>query len=100
MGRAAFFVASTDFTHYEPRLAAEEKDRLAIDAILGLDEEKLFQVVKENNISMCGLAPTCTLIGICKNLGAKKAGLVKYQTSGDITGDHASVVGYGGLLIW
>ena len=100
VGRAAFFVASTDFTHYEPRLAAEEKDRLAIDAILGLDEEKLFQVVKENNISMCGLAPTCTLIGICKNLGAKKAGLVKYQTSGDITGDHASVVGYGGILIW
>ena len=100
IGRSAFFVASTDFTHYESRDAAEEKDRLAIDAILGLDEERLFQVVEENNISMCGLAPTCTLISICKNLGAKKAGLVKYQTSGDVTGDHASVVGYAGLLLW
>ena len=100
IGRSALFVASTDFTHYESRESAEEKDRLAINAILALDEERLFGVVSENNISMCGVAPTCTLISICKNLGAKKAGLVKYQTSGDITGDYASVVGYAGLVIW
>jgi len=100
IGRSAIFVASTDFTHYEPKDTAEEKDRLAIDAILALDEEKLFNAVRENNISMCGVAPTCTLISVCKNLGAKKAGLVKYQTSGDISGDYASVVGYAGLVIW
>ncbi|MBU1852886.1 MAG: AmmeMemoRadiSam system protein B [Candidatus Omnitrophica bacterium] len=99
IGRSALFIASTDFTHYESKQAAEEKDRLAIDAILNLDEERLFRVVEENNISMCGVAPTCTLISVCKNLGAKKAGLVKYQTSGDISGDYASVVGYAGLVI-
>lgn len=100
VGRSAVFIASTDFTHYEPKESAEEKDRLAIDAILSMDEEKLFSVVKENNISMCGTAPACTLVNICKHLGAKKAGLVKYQTSGDITGDYSSVVGYAGILIW
>ncbi|MDP8230150.1 MAG: AmmeMemoRadiSam system protein B [Candidatus Gorgyraea atricola] len=100
IGRSAIFIASTDFTHYESRDSAEEKDRLAINAILALDEERLFQVVKELNISMCGVAPTCTLISVCKNLGAEKAGLVKYQTSGDISGDYTSVVGYGGLLLW
>jgi len=99
IGRAATFIASTDFTHYESKDAAEEKDRQAIDAILALDEEALFSVVKENNISMCGTAPTCTLISVCKNLGAKKASLVKYSTSGDISGDYSSVVGYAGLLI-
>ncbi len=99
IGRSAFFVASTDFTHYESKEDAEEKDRLAIDAILALDEEKLFQVVQQNSISMCGIAPTCTLISTCKNLGAKKAGLVKYQTSGDVSGDYTSVVGYAGLVI-
>lgn len=100
VGRSALFIASTDFTHYESKESAEEKDRLAIDAILALDEERLFKVVREKNISMCGLAPTCTLISVCKNLGATKAGLVKYQTSGDVSGDYASVVGYAGLTIW
>lgn len=99
IGRSVLFVASTDMTHYESKPAAEEKDRLAIDAILALDEEKLFHVVEENNISMCGVAPTCTLISVCRDLGAQKSGLVKYQTSGDITGDYASVVGYAGFII-
>lgn len=100
IGRTALFMASTDFTHYESKESAEGKDRLAIDAILALDEERLLSTVQKNRISMCGVAPTCALISICKNLNAKKAGLVKYQTSGDITGDYSSVVGYAGLVIW
>lgn len=100
VGRAALFVASTDLTHYESKDDAAEKDRLVIDAILNLDEEKLFQVVEENNISMCGAAPVCVFLRLCKNLGAQKAGLVKYQTSGDISGDYSSVVGYAGMVIW
>ncbi|MBU4312065.1 MAG: AmmeMemoRadiSam system protein B [Candidatus Omnitrophica bacterium] len=100
IGRAALFIASTDFTHYESKDSAEEKDRLAINAILALDEERLLQVVRELSISMCGVAPTCTLISVCKNLGAQKAGLVKYQTSGDVSGDYTSVVGYAGMVIW
>lgn len=100
VGRSAILIASTDFTHYESKESAEEKDRLAIDAILSLDEEKLFKVVEENSITMCGSAPVCALISACKILGARKAGLVKYQTSGDITGDYSSVVGYAGLVIW
>lgn len=99
VGRSALLVASTDFTHYESKEDAEAKDRLAIEAIIGLDEKRLFDVVTGNNISMCGLAPTCTLISACRHLGAKKAGLVKYQTSGDVTGDYNSVVGYAGIII-
>lgn len=100
VGRQAFFIASTDMTHYEPYEVAQEKDRIAIDAILKLDEEKLFNVVMANDISMCGLNPTCTLISVCKNVGATKAGLVKYETSGDVSGDYGSVVGYAGMIIW
>lgn len=100
IGRPAVFIASTDMTHYESKDVAEEKDMLAIDAILALDEDKLFNAVEPDKISMCGLAPTCTFICIAKKLGAKRAGLVKYQTSGDITGDYSSVVGYAGLIIW
>jgi len=100
IGRSALFIASTDMTHYESKEAAEEKDRLAIDAMLALDEERLFRVVEEKGISMCGVAPTCVLINACKSLGAQKSGLVKYQTSGDISGDYSSVVGYAGMVLW
>ena len=100
IGRTGLFMASTDMTHYESEDSAKEKDRLAIDAILDMDEEKLFNVVKEKGLSMCGLPATCVLLSVCKNLGAKKAGLVKYQTSGDVSGDYSSVVGYAGMIIW
>jgi AmmeMemoRadiSam system protein B len=100
IGRAGFFMASTDMTHYEPEEIAKEKDRLAIDAILEMSEEKLFNVVRAKDVSMCGLGATCVLINVCKNLGAKRAGLVKYQTSGDTSGDYSSVVGYAGMIIW
>jgi MEMO1 family protein len=100
IGRSGLFMASTDMTHYESEEAAKEKDRLAIDAILDMDEERLFNVVKKTKLSMCGLPAACALISVCKNLGAKKAGLVKYQTSGDTSGDYSSVVGYAGMIIW
>jgi len=100
VGRSGIFIASTDMTHYEPREVAERNDKMAIEAMLALDEERLFTVVEKNNISMCGLSPTCTLIKICKTLDAGHATLVKYQTSGDTTGDYSSVVGYAGIMIW
>jgi AmmeMemoRadiSam system protein B len=92
-------VASSDMTHYESQESANAKDRLAIDKVLALDESGLFQVVVENRISMCGVAPTASMLACCKELGASKAKLVKYQTSGDVTGDLLQVVGYAGIVI-
>jgi len=48
---------------------------------------------------MCGYGPTASLIAACKALGATQAELVLHQTSGDVTGDYRSVVGYAGILI-
>ncbi|MCX6694667.1 MAG: AmmeMemoRadiSam system protein B, partial [Candidatus Altiarchaeota archaeon] len=92
-------VASTDFTHYETLGTAKENDGAAIEAILDLDAKKLFQEVNDRNISMCGYGPVAVTLMACKKLGARKAELVKYMTSGDTTGDYSQVVGYGGLVI-
>jgi len=97
--REAVIIASSDMTHYEPQAQAKEKDTQAIEAILGLDEDELMKRVEELDISMCGYAPTVALISAAKALGADKAELVKYQTSGDTTGDYDSVVGYAGIVI-
>jgi len=92
-------IASSDMTHYESRDSAKEKDFMAIDAILKLDEEALVERIKEYDITMCGYAPAVIMMVAAKSLGAKKAKLIKYQTSGDTSGDYSSVVGYAGIVV-
>jgi hypothetical protein len=92
-------VASSDMTHYESQDAAVAKDKLAIDAILGLDPDRLMREIKKSAISMCGYAPVIAMLSAVNALGAKRAQLVKYQTSADSTGDQSAVVGYAGIII-
>jgi len=96
---SVLLVASSDMTHYEPAEEAARKDKQAIKAILELDEEKLTKEVMGLDISMCGYAPVSAMLAAAKTLGAKSAELVMYQTSGDVTGDKTSVVGYAGIII-
>jgi AmmeMemoRadiSam system protein B len=99
LNRQAVVMASSDMTHYENQESASTKDNLAIEAILDLNEDELLKRIAKYNITMCGYAPTVSLISACKGLGATQAELVKYQTSGDVTGDYYEVVGYAGILI-
>ena len=97
--KGVIILASSDMTHYEPHESAKRKDSQAIEAMLDLDEDKLLKRVDELGISMCGYAPVVSLISAAKELGAKEAELVKYQTSGDTSGDYSSVVGYAGIIV-
>jgi len=97
---SVMLVASSDMTHYEPQEKAKEKDNEAIKAILQLDEDALMKRVRQLDISMCGCAPVAAMLSAAKALGAKRAELIKYQTSGDTTGDKAQVVGYAGIIIY
>jgi AmmeMemoRadiSam system protein B len=99
IGREAVIIASSDMSHYEPQASAQKKDQKAIEAMLALDEDELLQRVAEFNITMCGYAPAVSLIAAAKELGATGAELVSYQTSGDVSGDFSSVVGYAGIII-
>ena len=97
--RETLIVASSDMTHYEEAAAAKKKDARAIAAMLELDEFKLWSRINELDITMCGYAPAIVLLSAAKALGAKKGELIKYQTSGDVTGDNSSVVGYAGIIV-
>lgn len=99
LGREAIIMASSDMNHYEPQHIANDKDSKAIEAILALDEDELLKRIAEFRISMCGYGPTVVMLSACKEMGATTAELVVHQTSGDVTGDHHSVVGYAGILI-
>jgi AmmeMemoRadiSam system protein B/AmmeMemoRadiSam system protein A len=97
--REVVIIASGDMTHYESQESAEKKDSQAIEAMLNLDEDELTRRYEELNISMCAHGPAVCLISAARELGATGAELVKYQTSGDTTGDYAAVVGYAGIII-
>jgi AmmeMemoRadiSam system protein B len=53
----------------------------------------------EHRITMCGIAPTTALLFALRTLGARSACLVRYMTSGDVSGDLTRVVGYCGITI-
>lgn len=92
-------IASSDMTHYESQESAKKKDTLAIEAILNLDEDLLLKRVAQYDISICGYIPIAITIMAAKKLGAKNAELIKYQTSGEASGDYNAVVGYAGIVI-
>jgi AmmeMemoRadiSam system protein B len=96
----ALIVASSDMNHYESDAVTRIKDRKAIDQILRLNPEGLYDVVERENISMCGYGPAVAMLTAAKMLGAAEAELVKYATSGDVSMDFDHVVGYAGITVW
>jgi hypothetical protein len=93
-GKNAVIVASSDFSHYEPAAVATKKDLAALKAVEVLDEKQFYSIVEEKRVSACGYGPIAALITAAKGLGAQEAKLLGYKTSGDVTGDFSSVVGY------
>ena len=96
-GKNSLIIASTDMTHYEPHEQAQRKDKMAIDAVAKMDEELYYSTVKSQNISTCGYGPTVAVLTAAKLLGAKRAQLLCYKTSGDVISDFSSVVGYASM---
>ncbi len=87
-------VASTDMSHYIDAHSAEVLDHKAIDKILALDPKGLYNTVVEENISMCGMAPTVIMLTAAIEAGASRAEKVHYTNSGEVSGDYHQVVGY------
>ena len=96
---AVLIIASSDMNHYENDKVTREKDHKAIERILALDARGLFDVVVKEDISMCGFGPTVAMLTAAVQLGATRAELVRYATSGDVSGDRNMVVGYAGVMV-
>jgi len=92
-------VASSDMNHYESDAITRVKDHKAIERVLAMDAHGLWEVVMNEDISMCGFGPTIVMLTAAKLLGATAATLVKYATSGEVSGDYESVVGYAGIIV-
>ncbi len=92
-------IASSDMNHYEGDAVTREKDSKAIQKMIDLDPRGLYDVVVRENVTMCGFGPAVAMLTATKRLGASAATLVKYATSGDVSGDRHMVVGYAGVVV-
>lgn len=92
-------VASSDMNHFSPAAENTRLDTLAIDAMTAFDPQRLYRVVAEQQISMCGVLAVVTVMEAARVLGAQHCELVRYSHSGEKSGDNSRVVGYAGLLM-
>ena len=99
VGERVLLIASSDMNHYENDTVTRHKDHKAIERILVMDPRGLFDVVMNEDISMCGFGPTVAMLTAARRLGATGTELVKYATSGDVSGDRERVVGYAGIIV-
>ncbi|EIJ66579.1 memo-like protein [Candidatus Nitrosopumilus salaria BD31] len=90
-------VASSDFTHYEENSFAHKQDKALIEPILDIEVERFYQVLRNKRVTACGYGAMASTMIACKNLGATKGELLSYATSGDVSGDTKSVVGYSAI---
>ncbi len=93
-------IASSDMNHYESDSVTRVKDRRAIDQLLALDPRGLYEVVHKGDISMCGYGPAVVMLTAARKMGATQAELIRYATSGDVSGDRDMVVGYAGVAVY
>ena len=87
-------IASTDLSHFNNQEKANKVDSFVLEDISEMNEFKLFEEIVQYNITMCGYAPVMTTISISKNSNKNSCEILAYRTSGDVTGDFTSVVGY------
>src|SRR5271165_7193895 len=99
-GEPVLVVASSDMNHYESDIVTRVKDRRAIDQLLALDPRGLYDIVHKADISMCGYGPAVVMLTAARKMGATQAELIRYATSGDVSGDRDMVVGYAGVAVY
>jgi MEMO1 family protein len=87
-------LGSSDLTHYEPHTKASSKDAKLLEAVSTLNTLEFYKILERLNVTACGYGAISSLMNISRGLGYERGTVLKYATSGDVTGDKSSVVGY------
>jgi MEMO1 family protein len=95
---SVLLLTTSDLNHYQDDATTRVKDRKAIDQILALNPRGLYDVCRNEDISMCGLGPTVAMLTALRMLATTRPELVRYATSADVSGDTTNVVGYAGFI--
>ena len=69
-------------------------DKASIDLVESFNETDFMDALEKGISQACGGGPIAAAMVASKKEGANNAKMLCYKNSGDVTGDHAAVVGY------
>jgi AmmeMemoRadiSam system protein B len=98
-GKNALIVASTDLSHFYTQNEAVVFDTEMLRRVETFSPEDVFSAEKEKKGFACGLGALTAVLWAAKALGGDTVKVLRYGTSGDVTGDYSSVVGYGAAVV-
>ena len=98
-GRKAVLIASTDLSHFYEQMTAEQLDREMLKRFASFEPESIFEAERTGKGFACGHAAVAAVLWAARELGANKVQVLQYATSGDVSGDYSSVVGYGAAVV-
>ena len=99
-GRQAVMVASTDLSHFYPQDVARNLDGEILRHVEAFDPAGLLKAEDEGKGFACGRGALAAVMWAAQELGANRARVLNYATSGDVTGDHSQVVGYAAAVFY
>ncbi|MBN2303998.1 MAG: AmmeMemoRadiSam system protein B [Anaerolineae bacterium] len=99
-GQNALLVASSDLSHFYPQPVANKLDQVVLDAVAAFDPAGIIQAEERGEGFACGRGAIATVMIAAQALGADSAQILNYATSGDVTGEHHKVVGYGAAVFY
>ena len=98
-GKNFVLIASTDLSHFYNQQTALAYDRAVLNAIEAFDPAEAFDLERAGKGFACGLGAFTAVMWAARGLGADKVKVLRHATSGNVTGDYSSVVGYGAVAI-
>jgi AmmeMemoRadiSam system protein B/AmmeMemoRadiSam system protein A len=93
-GGDTLVLASSDLSHYHTYDDAVTIDHKTLNALQAWDYFSMSRNFQARVWEACGGAPIVAAMIYAERMGANQARVLKYENSGDVTGDHSRVVGY------
>lgn len=92
-------IASTDLSHFYPEKVAHRLDQEMLKRMAGFSPRDVLAAEEEGVGYACGAGAVAAMLSTARYLGANAVEILHYSTSGEVTGDHSQVVGYGSAAV-
>ncbi len=98
-GKHTLLVASTDLSHFYDQTTANMLDAEMLRRFESFEPDSIFEAERTGRAFACGHAAVAAVFWAARELGADTVQILLHATSGDVTGDFTTVVGYGAGVV-
>ncbi len=99
-GTSSIIIGSSDLSHFYSQEIAERLDGEILSRLGQFDPSGIITADEEGVGFACGRGAIAAALWASRDLGADSVEVVDYATSGAVTDDYHSVVGYGAAVIY